>query len=139
MKRLKVAALIVGVAAIALTIAACKKGAGSSPTATFKAFYEASKKKDIAAAKQMFSKRTLELFEIQAKAQNKSVDEILKAGVEQKPVPYKIPELRNEKIDGDEATLEIRDDQNDKWDTLPFVKEDGQWKIALDKLGTQRP
>src|SRR5918911_1312490 len=109
MKRLKVAALIVGVAAIALTIAACKKGAGSSPTATFKAFYEASKKKDIAAAKQMFSKRTLELFEIQAKAQNKSVDEILKAGVEQKPVPYKIPELRNEKIDGDEATLEIRD------------------------------
>ena len=132
-------ALIVGAAAIALAFGACKKGAGSSPTATFRAFYEASKKKDVASAKQMFSKRTLELFEIQAKAQNKSVDEMLKAGVEQKPVPDKMPEVRNEKINGDEATLEIRDDPNDKWDTLIFVKEDGQWKIALDKLGTQRP
>jgi hypothetical protein len=139
MKRLKIVALIVCAVAIALAIGACKKGAGSSPTATFRAFYEASKKKDVASAKQMFSKHTLELFEIQAKMQNKSVDEMLKAGVEQKPVPDKMPEMRNEKINGDEATLEIRDDQNDKWDTLPFVKEDGQWKIALDKLSTQRP
>ena len=139
MNRLKINAFIMAVLAIALVSAACNKGGASSPTAAFRAFYEASKKKDVDAAKKMFSKRTLELFELQAKAQSKTVEDMLKAGLERKPMPEKMPETRNEKINGDEATLEIKDEESSRWDTLTFVKEDGQWKIALDKMGTQTP
>jgi uncharacterized lipoprotein len=139
MNRLKIKAVIMAVLAVALATAACNKGGASSPTAAFKAFYEASKKKDVEAARKMFSKRTLELFEVQAKAQSKTVEDMLKAGLERKPMPEKMPETRNEKINGDEATLEIKDDESSRWDTLTFVKEDGQWKIALDKMGTQTP
>ncbi len=46
----------------------------------------------------------------------------------------KLPETRNEKITGDTATLEVKNDKTGKWDTLPFVKENGEWKIALDKF-----
>ena len=139
MKRQKIVALMMGVVIIALTTAACKRGAGSSPTATFTAFYEASKNKDVEAAKKIFSKKTLELFEIEARAKNKTLEEMFKAGMDQKPPPDKLPEMRNEKINGDEATLEVKDAQTGRWDTLTFVKEDGQWKIALDKMGSQTP
>ena len=44
-----------------------------------------------------------------------------------------MPETRNEKIDGNTATLEIQNDQTKKWDAMYFVKEDGDWKVALDK------
>jgi hypothetical protein len=105
----------------------------SSPTATFKAFFEASKKKDSVAMKKSLSKSTVEMFDKLAKEQNKSTDEMLK-GLDKDGKEEKIPETRNEKITGDSATLEVKNDKTDKWDTLPFVKEDGEWKIAFDKF-----
>ena len=58
--------------AVVLAASACSLLSGSSPTATFKAFYEASKKKDAAAMKKTLSKGTLDMFEKFAKAQNKA-------------------------------------------------------------------
>jgi hypothetical protein len=140
MKRPEINALMLVIITVALVaVAGCNRGAGSSPTATFKAYFEASKNKDVEGVKRVFSKTTLELFEKQAQDQKKTVDEMFKAGMEQKPLTGNLPELRNEKINGNEATLEIKDEKSGRWDTLPFVKEDGQWKIALDKMGTQTP
>jgi hypothetical protein len=45
----------------------------------------------------------------------------------------KMPESRNEKISGDSATLELHNEDANRWDTMYFVKEDGAWKIALDR------
>ena len=141
MKRRHINALITMIAAFALTTAAtsCNRGAGATPTATFRAFHEASKNKDVAGVKKTFSKTTLELFERQAKENNKTVDEMFKSGMDRKPMSDKMPETRNEKINGNDATLEIQDEKSGRWDTLTFVKEDGQWKIALDKMNTQTP
>jgi Putative lumazine-binding len=139
MKIVKVNAVIMVIIAVTAITAACDKGGGLSPTATFKAYYEASKNKDVDGVKRTFSKTTLELFEKQAKEQNRTVDEMFKMGMDQKPVTGNLPEMRNEKIDGDNATLEIKDEKSGRWDTLTFVKEDGQWKIALDKFGPQKP
>ncbi len=123
------ALLIVGVAS-----ASCNR-AGSSPTATFKAYYEATQKKDAEGMKKTLSKGTLEMLEGFAKLQNKSLDEALKSGLANNETPSeKMPETRNEKIEGDKATLEIQDAKSGKWESLPFVKEDGAWKIAFDQL-----
>lgn len=109
-------------------VAACNmfKGSLSSPTATFKAFHEAVKNKDAAGMKRTLSKKTLEMIEEGAKEKGKSIDEALK---ETKDVPTSTPETRNEQINGDKATLEVKD--KDKWETVKFVKEDGEWKLAL--------
>jgi hypothetical protein len=120
--------------ALVLVVSACSMLNRSTPTATFKAFYEASKKKDAAAMKKTLSKGTVDMFDKLAKAQNKTTDEMLKNIDKDDKTPEKIPETRNEKINGDTATLEVKNDKTDKWDTLPFVKEDGEWKIALDKF-----
>jgi hypothetical protein len=116
--------------ALALASAACGSKAGSSPTATAKAFYDAVKAKDVATIKATMSKGSLELMEKFAKMQNKSLDEALKEPNSSKQPPAF--EAQNEKITGDTATVEVKD-ENGKFESLPFVKEDGQWKIALDK------
>jgi hypothetical protein len=41
-------------------------------------------------------------------------------------------EYKDEKIEGDKATLKVKTSYG-TWETLPFVKEDGVWKI--DKAG----
>lgn len=123
-----VAALAIGIASLA-----CSRF-GSSPTATLKAFYEATQKKDAEGIKKTLSKGTLEMLEGFAKAQGKTLDESLKSGLANDTSSDKMPESRNEKIDGDKATLEVKNDKTGTWETVPFVKEDGVWKIAFDQM-----
>ena len=106
--------------------AACGKKA-STPTEGFKAFYEAAKKKDAAALKRTISKAMLTELENQAKKENKPFDEFLVSV----NVPDAMPEVRNEKIDGDTATLEVKG-RGDNWRSTKFIKEDGEWKLASD-------
>jgi flagellar hook-associated protein FlgK len=132
MKTPRIGAMCAAIALV-LAVSACSLLNRSTPTATFKAFYEASKKKDAAGMKKSLSKGTLDMFDKLAKEQNKSTDDMLK-DVDKDDKSEKMPETRNEKINGDTATLEVKNDKTDKWDTLPFVKENGEWKIALDKF-----
>lgn len=106
-----------------------------SPTEAFRQYYDAVKRKDPEAIKSLFSKGTVTMLDDQAKRRNKALDVVLKEGVEtmNKWVPEAFPEIRNEKIDGDTATIEVKDDKGDKWDTLHLVREDGGWKLAFDK------
>lgn len=125
----KLTAFMTTLLVFTLLVAACSKsGGGATPTSTAKAFYDAAKAQDVQTLKNLMSKKSLEVMEEFAKLGGKSLDETLKA-------PSKMPpafEARNEKISGDTATLEVKA-QGDKWDTLYFVKEGGQWKIAFDQ------
>jgi len=120
------------VLSVILAVSACNLFS-SSPTATFKKFFEATKKKDVEGMRKSLSKGSLEMFDKVAKQQNKTTDEILK-DVDKESKDEKLPETRNEKIDGDTATLEVKNEKTGKWDSLPFVKEDKEWKIAFDKF-----
>lgn len=127
----KITLLTITLVVFALFVAACNKSAGSSPTATAKAFYDAAKAKDIQGMKNAMSKKSLEMMEAFAKMGGKTLDESLKEPNASKQPPTF--EARNEKITGDTATIEVKDEQG-KWQSMPFVKEGGQWKIALDQL-----
>jgi hypothetical protein len=135
MKTRSIGSACLALALIVAASAACSLLKSPTPTDTFKAFFEASKKKDVPGMKKALSKGTLNMFETLAKLQNKSVDDMLKEiDKDDKNKDEKMPETRNEKIDGDTATLEVKNEKTGKWDTLPFVKEDKEWKIALDKF-----
>lgn len=101
-----------------------------SPTDTLKNYIEASKKKDVTAIRKNLSKGSLELAEKSAKARNTTVDELFKQ--DNMAALDEIPEIRNERIEGDAASVEVKDFTSG-YDTIPFVKEDGAWKIAFDK------
>ncbi len=134
MKKLTTGVLLFALFLVLANSLACSMLRGSSPTSTFKAFFEAQKNKDVAGIKKTLSKGSLEMLEKGAKEQKKTLDASLKEGFDDPTFKApNMPETRNEKIDGNTATLEIQNDQTKKWDTMYFVKEDGDWKVALDK------
>jgi hypothetical protein len=105
-----------------------------TPSATFKTYFEAQKKKDIAGMKQALSKTSLAMMEASAKQQQLTLDKMIQGQLENPAAKVdKLPETRNEKINGDQATLELQNEGANRWDTMYFVKEDGAWKIALDR------
>ena len=103
----------------------------ASPAETFKTYIKALKQKDITTMKLLLSSETIKMHEQEAKAQNVTVDDVVKRETlfseGQRTVEY-----RNERIDGDKATLEVKNPSG-SWETVPFVKEEGVWKI--DKKG----
>lgn len=105
--------------------------ASRTPTETLKALSEASKKKDVAGVKTLLSKGSLKLLEDASKAQNKSSDELL---TQEGGAPFRdLPEIRGESIEGETAIVDVKNIITDQNERIPLVKEDGEWKVALDK------
>lgn len=103
----------------------------ASPLETFKTYTKALKQKDTTTMKLLLSNETIKMHEQEAKAQGLTVDDIVKRETLVSPDQTTV-EYKNEKIDGDKATLEVKNSYG-AWETVPFVKEDDVWKI--DKKG----
>ncbi|HLA95979.1 MAG TPA: hypothetical protein VK612_09675 [Pyrinomonadaceae bacterium] len=117
---------------IALFLTACGAGAEpASPMQTFKTYAKAIKQKDTTTMKLLLSADTIKMLDQEAKSQGATLDDVVKRetlfGENQKT-----GEIRNEKIDGQKATIEVKNSFG-TWETVPFVLEDSQWKI--DKKG----
>ncbi len=139
--------LAIGLAALTMLAgAACNPGGAqggnqSTPTLAYKALYEAVKKKDPEAIKKTLSKGTLEMMETYAGMQKKTLNEVVENGLTETTFAATLPETRNEKITGDYAILEVKNEKTKSWEPLPFAKEDGVWKLAIDTFfkGTMSP
>jgi len=103
-----------------------------SPTEVFMSHYEAEKKSDLVILERNLSRDSLKL--LKETAAKKNLDEkylienslgISKSG---------LPEIRNEQIKGNTAAIETKNPFTGDWDKTPFVKEDGKWKIDLNKF-----
>lgn len=109
---------------------AASSGSLATPTETYKTGYAARKNKDIPGLKRVFSKEALDFLTEMAKEEKKTLDDQLRDLTERPQAAT--AETRNEKIDGDNATLEYLNEKGG-WSTMDFVKEDGGWKIGLPK------
>lgn len=81
--------------------------------------------------KLLLSSESIKMHEQEARAQNLTVDDIVKRETLFSEGQRKV-EFRGEKIEGDKATLEVKTSYG-TWETVPFVREDSVWKI--DKKG----
>ena len=81
--------------------------------------------------KLLLSSESIKMHEQEAKSQNVTLDEIVRRETlfteGQKTV-----EFRDQKIEGEKATLEVKNSFG-TWETVPFIREDDEWKI--DKKG----
>ena len=118
---------------LASGLLACSSGdeKPDTPIETFKTYTKAIKQKDITTMKLLLSDATMKMNETEAQARGIPVDDVVKNETlfneNQKTVKW-----RNEKITGETATLEV-ENAFGSWETVPFVKEGGVWKI--DKKG----
>ena len=115
-----------------MIFAACAGSSGpASPVETYKTYVKAYKNKDITTMKLLLSSETMKMHEQEAKSQGITVDDIVKRETLLAPDQTTV-EYRNEKIEGDKATIEVKNSYG-TWEAIPFVKENNEWKI--DKKG----
>jgi hypothetical protein len=105
-------------------------GSLATPTEAYKTAYAARQNKDVQGLKRVLSKDILEFFELMAEAEKKTLDDELQQLATKPQSPSN--ESRNEKINGDTATLEYLDEKG-KWETMDFVKEGNDWKLTMPK------
>lgn len=98
-----------------------------TPLETLKAYTTAIKQKDTTTMKLLLSDASIKMAEREAKSQNVTLDEIVKRETLFDPTQKSV-EFRNQKIDGDRATIEMKSSYN-AWNLVPFVRESGAWKI----------
>lgn len=118
---------------ILLSFACNQMQSSSTPTETLKEYGEAVKSRDLSRVKQTASKKTIQLMEEMASESGLTLEETIKKIESNMPI-LQNPEIRNEKINGDKATLEVRNRVNDNWKKVEFVKEDGRWKVAAGDM-----
>lgn len=85
--------------------------------------------------KGLLSQGSIKMAENEAKENNVAIDEIILRETLFSP-DQKTLKFRHEKIDGETATIEIENSFG-SFDRIPFVKENGVWKIAKDKFADE--
>jgi len=129
MSRFLLSSLVFLIAVFAVSCAGEKKP--DIPLESFKSYVNAVKQKDTTTMKNLLSAESIKMHDQEAKAQNVTLDDIV-----QRETLFtegqKTVEFRDQKIEGEKATLEVKNAFG-TWETVPFVREDDEWKI--DKKG----
>jgi len=92
------------------------------------AYYDALKKKDDAAIRQVLASDFLKSLESDMKDENKTGLAAFLAETDQ--VPEKPMEVRNEKIDGNKGVAEVKGGTYLTFVAIAFVNESGKWKMS---------
>lgn len=114
----------------ALTISSCNNGGNTEPKAVLISFFEAISKKDIAAARKLAtadSKQMLDLIEMGMKMNLDSGENKFDDHFSNEKVEY-----GETIIEGDKATVAVKEKTNDEIVNFVLKKENGQWKVAFD-------
>ena len=101
-----------------------------SPTETFRRYNDAKRIKDAAEVKRLLSKGSIAVSQKTAVQRDEPLDKVVLSG----QAFDAVPPIRNEKITGSTAMIEIQNPATGGWEEWYFVKEDGIWKNALDVL-----
>jgi len=129
-RRTIIATLTLALVALAAACGATDSGP-NSPSGVSKRFIEAARSKDVNTFKSLLSKASLASIEKDAKEAGMTADAMITRVLEQDLFKTSGDiEIRNEKISGDKATVEIKDDKG-KWSENELVKEDGNWKVSI--------
>lgn len=130
-------------AAVAVFLVSCGNQSADSPKGVVNAFIEASKKGDIDGLKKYITAQDAKLLELGQSFMNmldstkkNELKEKMANEFKEKNKDVKI-DIGNEKIEGDNATVEVTTTKDGKSEMHPFAlkKEEGQWKISLMSTG----
>jgi hypothetical protein len=89
------------------------------------------KAKDTEAIKAVMSTKTHALAEMQAQRTKQTLAQVYENGFTGTTFSPTLPEIRDERINGDMGALEVYSTKDSRWEDLPFIKEDGTWKLAF--------
>lgn len=110
------------------------QGGGATPSDAYKKLYEAVKSKNTEAIKSNMSKKTLEFAEMVSAKNNTPIEKVFENGFTATTFANSLPEIRDERLGDEYASVEVWNSRDNKWEDLGFVKEDGVWKLAVGDM-----
>lgn len=125
----------------ALYMSSCKTVDSSDPKSVLTSFFDAMAKKDIPAARKLAtadSKQMFDLMEMGMKMADTAMDDQVKEKFDRSKMQFGEP-----KIDGDKATVNVKETKSGESMNFILKKESGAWKVSLDMtsmmaMGTEK-
>lgn len=108
--------------------------AAQSPTEAYKMLFAACKAKDSEKVKSLMSKNSLALAEFNASNQKITLEKSLENGLVAPTMAPAITEIRDERIKDNYGAIEVFNQKDNRWEDLPFVLENGGWKLAVGDI-----
>jgi hypothetical protein len=109
-------------------------GTNGSPTEAYKQLYAAVKSKDVEKIKAMMSKSSQAFAQMVAARQNSPIEKVFENGFTATTFSETLPEIRDERINGEYGAVEVWNSKDKRWEDLGFVYEDGGWKLAIGEM-----
>ncbi|CAN5421677.1 hypothetical protein BH10ACI1_BH10ACI1_15220 [soil metagenome] len=103
-----------------------------SPTEVFISHYEAEIRRDLVTLEGNLSKDSLKAIKETSIKQNLDESYLIENSLGISKTGF--PEVVSEKIEDRTAVIKIKNPLSGRLDEMPFVKEDGRWKIDLYKF-----
>jgi hypothetical protein len=109
--------------------------AGSDrPTTAYQRLFEAVKSKDTESIKAQLTQGTVQ-FAGSISAQNKTpLEKVFENGFTATTFSPTLPDIRDERINCNMGAIEVWNAKEQKWEDLPFMIENGAWKLAVGEL-----
>lgn len=104
----------------------------SSPTMAYKTLYFAVKCKSTATIKKVLSAETVKFITATSAMQKKPFDEAIQHGLTESTFSATLPQICKERIKDKMGAVEVKG--TGKWEDLPFIFEDGSWKLAVGDI-----
>jgi hypothetical protein len=103
----------------------------STPREAYRLLYEAVKAKDTEGIKQLMSNNTMTFAGFAAEQQKQSLEKMFENGLTATTFADNLPETRDIRVNGNFGAVEVFNETDNRWEDLPFVLEDGGWKLAV--------
>lgn len=103
---------------------------GDTPSEAYKRLFAAVKTGSPEAVRAEITKKTYEFAATTAKQMGKTADDQLKYGMTATTYAESLPPIRDERIKDNMAAVEVWNAKDSRWEDLPFMIEDGKWKLA---------
>lgn len=103
----------------------------NTPTEAYQMLFAAVRAKDTEKIKQVMSKKTLAFAISAGQIQSQSLEKTLENGLTGTTKTISLPQIRDERVKNNFASLEVYNQEKKEWEDLPFILEDGGWKLAI--------
>ncbi len=112
----------------------CGTTTGDTPTEAYKRVYEAVKSKNTEAIKATLTKASIEFASGVSAKNNTPLEKVFENGFTATTFSATLPEIRDQRINCNMGAVEVWNAKSSLWEDLPFIYEDGTWKLAIGDL-----
>ncbi len=105
-----------------------------TPTDAYKRLYAAVKAKNTDAIKNEMTKGTQDFAISASQMQKKPIEQVFENGFTATTFSPSLPEIRDQRIAGNMGAIEVWNSKESTWEDLPYILENGKWKLAIGEL-----